>query len=48
MPAGSKVEKIFNSLRDKGYPAGKSARIAQSVSGEALKTGKPPKHADKK
>jgi hypothetical protein len=44
MPQGSKVDKIFNSLKDKGYSAGKAARIAQSVSGEALKTGKPPKH----
>jgi hypothetical protein len=43
MPAGSKVDEIYQALRRKGYSEGKAARIAQSKSGESLKTGKPPK-----
>lgn len=43
MPKGTKVEKVYEALKDKGYSKGKSARIAQSVTGLALATGKPPK-----
>lgn len=43
MPKGTKVEKVYTALRDKGMPAGKAARIAQSKTGQSLKTGKPPK-----
>lgn len=45
MPKNSKVDKIYQALRRKGYKAGKAARIAQAGSGEALATGKPPKGA---
>lgn len=43
MPQGSKVDKIYQALRKKAYSKAKAARIAQSVSGQALATGKPPK-----
>jgi hypothetical protein len=43
MPKGTKVDKIYEALRKKGASKGKAARIAQSKSGESLKTGKPPK-----
>ena len=43
MPKGSKVDKIFQALKKKGMTEGKAARIAQSKSGQSLKTGKPPK-----
>lgn len=43
MPKGTKVHKMYEALRGKGYSKGKSARIAQSKTGQALATGKPPK-----
>lgn len=43
IPAGTKVHTLYVALRRKGYDKGKAARIAQSVSGQALATGKPPK-----
>lgn len=43
MPKGSKVDKVYEALRDQGMSAGKAARIAQSKTGQSLKTGKPPK-----
>lgn len=43
MPKGSKVHKAYKGMRKKGYSKGKAARIAQSQTGQALKTGKPPK-----
>ena len=43
-PKGSKVHKVYSSLRAKGYSKGKAARIAQSKTGQALKTGRKPKH----
>ena len=43
MPAGTKVETLYEALRRQGYSKGKSARIAQSKTGLALATGKPPK-----
>ena len=43
MPAGSKVHKLYVKLKAKGYSKGKAARIAQSATGQALATGKPPK-----
>ena len=43
MPAGSKVDKIYKALTGEGMDKGKAARIAQSRSGQALATGKPPK-----
>ena len=44
MPEGSKVEKLYKKLRGEGHSEESAARIAQSVTGEALATGKPPKH----
>jgi hypothetical protein len=44
VPEGTKVDRIYEALKDKGYSKGKAARIAQSQSGQALATGKPPKH----
>ena len=43
MPKGSKVDKVYEALRRKGMSEGKAARIAQSKTGQALQTGKPPK-----
>ncbi len=48
MPKGTKVDKIYEALRRKGASKGKAARIAQSKSGESLKTGKPPKKKRRK
>jgi len=43
-PKGSKVHKVYTSLRSKGMSKGKAARIAQSKTGQSLKTGRKPKH----
>lgn len=43
MPKGTKVHRAYTSMRKKGYSKGKAAKIAQSQTGQALKTGKPPK-----
>lgn len=43
MPKGTRVHKQYDAMRDKGYAKGKAARIAQSNTGQALQTGKPPK-----
>lgn len=48
MPAGTKVHRLFTKLKRKGHSAGSAARIAQSATGQALATGKPPKHGRKK
>ena len=47
MPKGTKVDKIYEALKKEGMDKGKAARIAQSKSGEALATGKPPKQRKK-
>jgi hypothetical protein len=44
MPKGTKVHKVYDALRREGASKGKAARIAQSQTGQALATGKPPKH----
>ncbi len=44
MPTGTAVEKCYEALLQKGYSKAKAARIAQSQTGEALATGRPPKH----
>ena len=41
MPEGSKVHKVYEALKKKGYSKEKSAKIAQAQTGEALKTGEP-------
>ena len=44
MPEGTKVEHLYKKLTGEGYSKESAARIAQSQTGLALKTGKPPKH----
>ena len=44
MPKGSKVGKMYDAMTAKGMDKGKAARIAQSKTGQALATGKPPMH----
>jgi hypothetical protein len=43
MPAGTKVDRIFKAIKKKTGDAGKAARIAQSMTGKSLATGKKPK-----
>jgi hypothetical protein len=43
MPKGSKVERVYEALLKRGHSKGSAARIAQSKTGQSLKTGKPPK-----
>lgn len=45
MPVGSAVEDVYEALLKRGYDKGKAARIAQSRTGEALATGRRPRHA---
>ena len=45
MPEGTKVDRIFKALKRQGKSVASAARIAQSVSGQSLATGKPPKHS---
>jgi hypothetical protein len=40
MPKGSKVEKVYTALTDKGMPKGRAAAIAQAKTGQALATGR--------
>jgi len=40
MPKGTKVEHVYKKLESK-MPHGKTAAIAQKLSGQSLKTGKP-------
>ncbi len=44
MPKDSKVGKMYDALTSEGMDKGKAARIAQSKTGQALATGKPPRH----
>jgi hypothetical protein len=43
MPKGTKVEKVYTALRKKGKSKATAAKIAQSVTGKSLKTGRKPK-----
>ena len=43
MPVNSKVHKVYQALKRKGASSGKAARIAQSKTGQSLKTGRSPK-----
>lgn len=47
MPKGTKVHNVFEALKRKGHSPGSAARIAQSRTGLALATGKPPKRKRK-
>ena len=44
MPEGTKVDSLYKKLREEGKSEESAARIAQSVTGESLMTGKPAKH----
>lgn len=48
MPAGTKVDKMYEAMKAEGMDKGKAARIAQAKTGLALATGKPPKSKPKK
>lgn len=43
MPAGTKVERVYQALVKKGKSKASAARIAQAATGQSLKTGKPSK-----
>lgn len=40
MPKGTKVHKIYTKLRARGKSKGSAVRIAQSATGQSLKTGR--------
>lgn len=44
MPKGTKVHNMYEALLKKGYSKESAARIAQHRTGQALATGKSPKH----
>lgn len=44
MPKGSKVHHVYEALLRAGKSKASAARIAQAKTGQALATGKPPKH----
>lgn len=48
MPKGTKVHKLFTKLKMLGYDEASAAKIAQSQTGQALQTGKPPKRKGNK
>jgi hypothetical protein len=43
MPKGTKVESLFQKLKKSGHTVESAVKIAQSATGLALATGKPPK-----
>jgi hypothetical protein len=45
MPKGAKVERCYRKVRQQGASKGKAARVCQASTGQALKTGKPPKRS---
>ena len=47
MPKRTPVEKMYEAMKSEGMDKGKAARIAQSRTGTALATGKPPKEKKK-
>ena len=47
MPKGTKVDKVYEALKRQGKDPAMAARIAQSVTGKALATGKKPKSKSK-
>lgn len=47
MPKGTKVERLYQELRKEGHSKESAARIAQSQTGQSLKTGRAPKHKGK-
>ena len=47
MPTGTRVDKMYRGLLKAGKSKASAARIAQSRTGQALATGKPPKRKKK-
>ena len=45
-PEGTKVDELYKKLRAEGKSEESAARIAQSATGEALATGRPPEHKE--
>lgn len=43
MPINSKVHRTYEALKKQGHSVASAAKIAQAVTGQALKTGKAPK-----
>ena len=43
MPHGTKVHRLYVKLKRQGKSVESAAKIAQSATGQALATGKPPK-----
>jgi hypothetical protein len=48
MPKGTRVHKVYDALRRRGMSKARAAQIAQSRTGQALRTGKPSKSARKR
>lgn len=48
MPKGTKVHNMFDALKRQGMSVEKAVKIAQSRTGQALATGKPPKKSHAK
>ncbi len=44
MPEGTRVHKRYEELRAEGHTKASAAKIAQSETGQSLKTGKKSKH----
>jgi len=47
MPKGSRVHKVYKRLREEGKSKTSAAKIAQSQTGQSLKTGRKPKRKKK-
>jgi len=47
MPKGTKVDNLYEKLKKQGYSVESAVKIAQSQTGQALATGKPPKKGKK-
>ena len=43
MPKGSKVDRVFRALKRQGMSDAKAAKISQSLTKQALATGRKPK-----
>lgn len=48
MPEGTKVHRLYEHLKSKGFDEESAARIAQSKTNLSLKTGKKPKNKKSK
>lgn len=48
MPEGTRVDNLYKKLLSEGYSVKSAVKIAQAKTGQALATGKAPKHKKKK